>query len=76
MITGCPTCNRKTRQIDASGYVGDYHSPPTDGDWAPGRQCVECGSKFSVQKIGKSVRLAWLCVSMVPPRLRWEEPIL
>ena len=27
MISSCPTCQTKTRQIDASIYAGDYSSP-------------------------------------------------
>lgn len=73
MITGCPQCDRKTRQIDASIYAGDYHS----GDhWANGRQCVECGTVYEVNKIGKSVRLQIVSVHRLPPRNQWLEPQL
>lgn len=73
MITGCTKCGRKTRQIDASVYAGDYHG----GDvWAAGRQCVECGTIFEVQAIGKTKRAHAWQAKFVPPRNDWQEPIL
>jgi hypothetical protein len=73
MITGCPQCGRKTRQIDASVYAGDYHQ---NHDYAPGRQCVDCGTVYEVNRIGKSVRLQLHEVNRLPPRNKWEEPRL
>jgi uncharacterized Zn finger protein len=71
MISSCPQCDRKTRQIDASVYAGDYHG----GDhYAPGRQCTECGTVYEVQKIGKTKRLHLISVHRLPPRNQWEEP--
>ncbi len=73
MITTCASCDRKTRQIDASLYAGDYHG----GDlYAFGRQCVECGTIYEAQKIGKTVSTQPHTVTNIPPRNRWEEPML
>lgn len=75
MITGCLLCGTKTRQIDASVYAGDYHSPPADSDYAPARQCVECGAIMDVTPVGKTVRLSVSGVAYVPPRNQWREPL-
>ena len=65
MINLCHECGRKTRQIDASLYAGDYHG----GDlWTPGRQCVECGTVYEVIQIGKTKRLQSRAVNWLPPR--------
>jgi hypothetical protein len=73
MISSCLKCLRKTRQIDASVYAGDYHS---DGPYGFGRQCVECGLIVEVRQVGKTVDLSPRHASLLPPRTRWEEPKL
>ena len=75
MITGCPSCERKTRQIDASVYAGDYQTSPGADLYAPGRQCVECGAVFEVMTVGKVKRPELHGYANLPPRNRWEEPI-
>lgn len=73
MITSCTNCKRKTRQIDASVYAGDYHS----GDlYATCRQCVECGQIYNVQKVGETVTATYRKTAYIPPRKQWEEPLL
>ena len=76
MITSCPNCRRKTRQIDASEYAGDYHSPPSPDDMAKARQCTECGSVYHVHYVGKTIRNEFMRRSLLPPRNDWEEPLL
>lgn len=71
MISHCPTCRRKTRQIDASVYAGDYHGFDY---YAPGRQCISCGSIYGVVGVGKSARLIRHGGALCPPRDRWQEP--
>ncbi len=72
MITGCHQCGRKTRQIDASVYAGDYHGGNL---YAPGRQCIECGTVYQVNRVGKTLRLHIVGVHRLPPRNKWETPI-
>jgi len=81
MITICPNCSTsgksiKTRQIDASVYVGDYHSPASANDWSPGRQCVECGAVIHVTVFKKGAKRTTLNgFANLPPRKNWETPI-
>lgn len=74
MITLCQRCEKKTRQIDASVYAGDYHSPPSDTDYAFGRQCVNCGAIYEVKKIGQTKRTFFQRFAALPPKNQWEEP--
>ena len=71
MVAFCSTCGRQCRQIDASVYGGDYRN---DGPYAYGRQCVECGSVFEVQAVGKSAHISYRTKAWIPPRSKWEEP--
>ena len=72
MISLCQQCETKTRQIDASVYAGDYH---TFHQYGYGRQCVECGTVYAVNRVGKSVRLEPMAVRSLPPRKSWLEPL-
>ena len=74
MTTTCKQCGRKTHQIDASIYAGDYHG---FDHYGYGRQCVECGTVYEVGKMGSRGAVRYLGivgVHRLPPRMKWEEP--
>jgi len=76
MITSCAECGRKTRQIDASIYAGDYQSDDPQL-YATARQCVQCGTVYEVRKFRKQVRvIERISCRFLPPQSKWEEPRL